>query len=367
MKVETVIRTLDEVCGDRHLPDASDPGNLIAVNDARKATFESNPFLVGRDSQTQMLGIAEKEVIGKLNVFPLEIVADGEVLSATCGDSLFVRDEYRRTLYALTLMDRLNKISADKISLSAGFSAKAQELIKIMRNIVFPLRQFIVVRHSRAIFSTFGRFHFLRRFAWLFDAMLIPYRLGTKVVARFALNGFERVEISVDDEFAIGKFAELIKQDKHRFRENVTSKWIDWVLRNDFHSDRLIAKRLFGFRRNGEFVAFVMTRESREGNGMLGSVIEWQTKSGFEKYEKSMLMDVMQHILSRLDCVAIAVGGQDAGAYHFAQGFLPGLGRSVVSIGVGGKDSSLKRYDGHDVLANWRLRTGMGDLCFSYV
>lgn len=364
MRVETIVQTVDQVCRDDLITGYCDPKALIGVNAGRKDAFAQNPFLRDGERDLQLIGHVGREVVGRLNVFPLEIVADGEVLSAYCGDSLYVRDEYRKTLYGVVLLDKLNNVSKDRVSLSAGFSPVAQKLIRMLKNTVYPLHRFMQVRRSRAIFSGCGRMRFLTHFSWLFDAAFALYNWIFRCWIRIALREYELVEIRQDDNAAIARFCELVAKDGHRFRENITPQWVRWVLENDFHKDWLLAKRLYGYRKDGEYVAFVMTRCTQEGNARIGKVIEWQSDGLRTPLERKMILCVMQRELCELDCVYISMGEPDAIGMNWANGFLPGLGCHVISIGMG-KGASLRMHDGVDNAANWRLRGGMGDLCFS--
>ena len=364
MKVETIQLSLDDVCADRPLDGVADPDGMVGINDGRKLAFMNCPMWREGGRLTQIIGTVGNEAIGRLNVFPLEVVADGKVFSAVCGDSLFVRENFRNTLYAVSLMTRLNTISRDRLSLSAGFSPKARQVVKAIRNTVFLLNKFIVVKRTRSILPTVGRRRLLSKFAWLFDLVLVPYNLIMKIVNHIKVREFVLEEISADDKNALSEFAGLIEKDGHRFRENMTCDVLDWILHNDFVPERLIAKRIFGYKKDGRFVAFVIMREGRTPTGCrIGRMVEWQTQKEFRKHEPCFLLEVMHRSASELDCMTVEVGDEDAANYSVLKGFLPGGVASVVSIGVG-RDSPFKGFEGYGELQNWRLRGGMGDLCF---
>ena len=107
MKVESILRTLNDTCDDKTLVGISDPDGMVGLNDGRKASFRNCPFKNDVGRLTQIVGIVGNEAIGRLNVFPLEVVADDRTFSAVCGDSLFVREKFRNTLYAVSLMTRM--------------------------------------------------------------------------------------------------------------------------------------------------------------------------------------------------------------------------------------------------------------------
>lgn len=364
MRVTTIIRTVDQVCKGDAPVGFTDPASLIGVNEGRRDAFLENPFLGDGNQALQIIGHINHEVVGRLNVFPLEIVADGQVITANCGDSLYVRDEYRKTLYGVTLLDKLNNVSNDKVSLSAGFSVVAQQLIRLLKNTVYPLRKLMLVRRSRAILAGLGRLHPLIHLSLLFDLGLALYNWVGKCRTRIALRGYELVEIGYDDDVAIAKFCKMIADDRHRFRENITPSWVRWVLKSDFHRDWLLSKKLYGYKKGGEFVAFVMTRNTQEEGHRIGKVIEWQMDESCRSLEKNMIMRIMQKELRDLDYVYLSIGEIDSTGMNWRNGFLPGLGCQVISIGMG-KDSPLRQHEGFDNVANWRLRGGMGDLCFS--
>ena len=364
MKVESILRTLEDACADKTLVGIYDPDGMVGINDGRKASFKNCPFKKDVGRLTQIVGVMGNEAIGRLNVFPLEVVADGRTFSAVCGDSLFVREKFRNTLYAVSLMTRLNAISDDKLSLSAGFSPKAREVIKAIRNTVFLLNKYMVVRRTRSILPTIGRRRILSKFAWLFDGILVPYLLIAKTFNRIRLRGFEFEEIHIDDKNALKEFAEFIAKDGHRFRENMSIEMLEWMLHNDFVQDRLIAKRVFGYKKDGRFIAFAMTREGRTPAGCrIGKIIEWQTLPEYRKYEHCFHLDIIHRCIKNLDCMTIEVSDEDAVGHTILHGFLPGGRASVISIGVG-KGSPFKNCDGYGEMSNWRLRGGMGDLCF---
>lgn len=364
MRVTTIIRTVDQVCKGDAPVGFTGPASLIGVNEGRRDAFLENPFLGDGNQALQIIGHINHEVVGRLNVFPLEIVADGQVITANCGDSLYVRDEYRKTLYGVALLDKLNNVSKDRVSLSAGFSVAAQQLIRLLKNTVYPLRKFMLVRRSRAILAGFGRLHPLIYLSLFFDMGLALYNWVGKCRTRIALRGYELVEVGYDDDVAITKFCKMIADDSHRFRENITPSWVRWVLKNDFHKDWLLSKKLYGYKKRGEFVAFVMTRSTQENGYKIGKIIEWQVDERCRFLERNMIMCAMLKELRDLDYVYLSIGEIDSTGMNWRNGFLPGLGCQVISIGMG-KDSPLRQHEGFDNVANWRLRGGMGDLCFS--
>jgi hypothetical protein len=222
----------------------------------------------------------------------------------------------------------------------------------------------MLVRRSRAILAGFGRLHPLIYLSLFFDMGLALYNWVGKCRTRIALRGYELVEVGYDDDVAIAKFCKMIADDSHRFRENITPSWVRWVLKNDFHKDWLLSKKLYGYKKRGEFVAFVMTRSTQENGYKIGKIIEWQVDERCRFLERHMIMCTMLKELRDLDCVYLSIGEVDSVGMNWRKGFLPGFGCHVVSIGMG-RDSVLRQYEGVDNVANWRLRGGMGDLCFS--
>lgn len=366
MKVISIERTVQEVCQNDILPNVKDPAGLVAFNAGRKAAYAGNPMLCTKQTVAQIIGVCGSEVIGRLNVFPLEVVADGKILSAVCGDSLFVREEFRSTLYGISLMNKLNNITPDRLSLSAGFSPKARHVIRVIKDVIFPLRKFMTVRRTRGILPTLGRFGWVVHISCLLDLLLWPYNFLTRIWVKLHLRGLAFKEIDIDDADALKQFAEMIRKDKHRFRENMSEQILSWIVHNDFILDRLMTKRIIAYRQDNRFVAFAMIREGRTPTELkLGNVIEWQCVPDLQNHMRYMLLDAMQRSLDHLDCVVVEMGPLEARQCCFADGYLPALtlGSSVVSIGLG-KGSSMVRFEGYDDVANWRLRGAMGDLCF---
>ena len=366
MKVETLVRSVPEIeMGGLKFP-VVDPEGLSYLNEGRVSTFRHNPFLSDDSSPAQFLGLVQNEVIGGINLFPIEVVAEGKIFDAVGGDSLYVREKYRSTMYSIPLMDKLNNISKDGISLCAGFTAKSLQVIKVLGNAIFPLRQFLLIRKTRPFFNRVDIVRKFRCLSCVVDLAILPYKIAMHILSTITTPCIRILPISETDREKEAKaFSAFICRDKHPYRENVTAEWIQWVLTNDFAKKNLVNKQLVKIVKGGVIVGYAIVRVGwdKTFEGTVGKIVEWQIDEGHQDKEPWILIRVARWILKKCDFVILSVDAQDSKICGCFKKLMPSVSRNVASIGAG-RLSPLRTMIGYKEPSNWRIRPGMGDMCF---
>lgn len=361
VRVKTHFRSVAEL-GDSSWPNQfADPYKLIERSAWRVRTFQRNPYLKDTRHPAQMIGVVDGKAMGYIGPFPLHMFADGRIYEAEAGDDLFVHPDYRKSGYALDIMETLNNLSCDHLSINTGLSDMAQRLCQLLGQTNF----------------TVLKFAYIKRCGHLFDAVLPKaarmvicpclnvafwcHRQLLGVLLSFKVRGLLMKEISSEDDASLSAASELIRADSRRFRQDIDERWLKWVLENDFSDDPKMVKKMYGIYRKGTMIGFALVRTSiRSGRCR---ILEWQFDKASSTKEPWLLIWIARQLIRSANFVAIAVGAEDKPVVGVLSKLLPQTKRQMVSIGLG-ENSPLQKHQGYDDPRNWRLRPGMGDSCF---
>lgn len=355
--IVTEYRTIDELSAVGKFTDYKDPDRILYTDSQIIKTFQSNPYVDSGDDVAQIVGVTGKRIIGGVGSLRLRIVADKCSYVATANVDTFVNPDYRKSCYAIDLMSISINIPKDRCAVNFNISPVARKVAKLMGRAIFLVRQFVVVRRSR--FFLMGRlpkfFTFLA--CPLLDVVFWLNRIVVGVVVKLKMMGYRLQEVGVE---SVAEFAEMIAEDKHRFRQHMGVEWFKWMLNNDFQDQENSRKRIFRIEWEGERVGFILVRNSNHGKR--GRLIEWQFE---EKYESKtpwlLLMAALK--IKDADATVIAIDKTDVRSLKVLGRILMHIPDQCAGVGAGTK-SPLKRHEGWKEAKNWRIRPALGDAAF---
>lgn len=318
--------------------------------------YRNNPCLENMDQPVKMEGRVGGKLIGKVWSLPMPLWADGREYITSANPDIDVLPEYRKTGYALDLLEFGTTASRDKIKVDFYVSKSARKVARLCGGCVFDISQFAVVRDSSLFLEK-------RLSGWvaLVVCGALNFVFGVHRIVLGALVALKTRHWTfqcADNGRAIEEFTNLIKQDEHRFKPNATDKFYAWILKNDFGDIDESDKHLWRVAANGELLGFVIARR----NGARGRVIDWQVAQGHETDIPWLLLATARRCLPRCKAVVFSISSIERNLIQVLRRLLPRLPTQAATVSVG-DGSPLLGHDGWREQANWRIRPTMGDSC----
>ena len=341
---------------------ASDSG----VDVGKLRAFQKNPFAASGETIAKIVGCSEGEEAGREFVFSLHVRGSCGEIEVLAGSSLFVSQKYRRSGLGMDLPELRWQYSPSKVALGASLSQMALPVHQLLDYSVFLLPRYIMLWKSRAVVEM--KLHGLlsKTIGFIADCGIGIYASLLKVMALIALIGIKVDEVCPDDDKTLAVVAELIENDKALFSEVHDARWLKWHMTESFSKDGPL--RLFVAKRKNEIIGFYMDKKrfhetaSHRGfkNVWLGSIMEWQMKSGFYKKLKWLLVRAALALKAEgVDAVEIPSADRNLHCFFRRIGWrCIGESNFVIKAGEG---SSLFENEAMKIVDNWRLRPAMGD------
>lgn len=356
IEVETLVRSVGELTALGRFAKYADPDRRLITLPSVVDAFVNNPFVRTKDQPAQIVGVVGDRIIGGVGALPMRMVADGENYETSAGPDILVNAAFRNTCFALDLIEAGRMMSPDRITVDFYVSRMARKVCGLMGNAVFDIAQFALVRRSMEFFGS--RIPpFIRWLACpLLDCAFALHRMIVRVVVALRTRGWRLEDAS--DEQGLRDFAALVEKDAHRFREDVSVAFLQWLFANDFDSVALADKHLWRVSRGDAVYGYVLTRVSNRGRR--GRTIEWQATDGNEDKLSWMLLKAALRVIGKTNAVVLSFSSADAALFGPFRWLLPRLPLQAATVGVG-EGSPLERHPGWREQKNWRIRPAMGD------
>ena len=305
-------------------------------------------------------------MVGQETVFPVQVKAKDKVHTAIAGSGLYVHENYRKSMLGVSLITKLEELSADGIALGCGLSRLALPSLLMFDYLCFPLPRLMWVFKSRAIIEKkLGMPALILLVSRLVDVPLWLWTMVFKTIVIMRTRGL----VVEQADHASKEVANLIDLDSHSFSCERSAAWLDWQLQCSFTNDSRAKQKLFMIkdkeRHNlGFFMYKIRFHETASHRGyknlLLGSLMEWQSSDQRKLSHATIaLMSILEMRKDGVDAVEICTDDQDM------FGFLKKL--SLLYVGElsfvirATEASPLRQNDGWDVQNNWRLRPAEGD------
>lgn len=345
-----------------------DPDAFVQYGDPKKlAVFAANPFRRGGDPVTRYALMADGAVAGGEYGYPVEIVADGEVVICGSGSETSVKEEYRKSAVGLEFLSNKGPVDeSSQISLGCGMAQRYARIHKMFGYTIFSMPRFMAVFQSRSVVEMYVPYVLVKILSWLVDVGLCLWWQIAALRTSLSLRHCKIREVKADETLMLSRIADLALSDGKCFKENHCAEWFYWHLTQSFKKEG--PARLYAVMKGDAVAAFFMTKRrfyaqaSSRGfkNVMLGSVIEWGVVRGMERYLVPVVLSaVMRLRRENVDAVEVTTP-EKALICGLKRSLLIQVGESNFGIRVGGK-SKLAAISGWEDPANWRIRPAMCD------
>lgn len=359
--VQTYYRTVDELASHGRFSDFQDLNSYLDFPQEKVAVFQRNPYLSSGQVTAQILGVIDGKIMGAVGAFPLPIVAEKDRYEVGAYPLIHVHPDYRWTMYGVELVGKMMDLPVDKGMIGYGLSKQSLRLDRCLKIPLFDVKQFAYVRRSRHFFSS----RLPKAIRWLacplMDVAFWLHRVFASVVVGLRTFRWKIEQVDVNDDAAFHTFCDMVTSDEHRFRQQVDSRWIQWVLTTDFFPLTMADKRFYCVKVKGQKIGYFMTRRSEHGTR--GRILEWQTVKGSESAIPWMLLRAAKLLIRNTDAVVVSVGAEERAVIKVLKRLLIPFTTQYVVVGAH-KDSPLRTHEGWDQAVNWRIRPAMGDGCF---
>lgn len=329
----------------------------------KQSSLCNNPFVKEIDC-CRLVAFDDDVEIGRVDVIPLQILGYNKVYHVCGGSTLYVKPNFRGRGAATKLTLERLELSSDKIAIASGLSNMSFQLFKKLGFVTFSFPRMILLKKSRSVLERHIKGAILRVTSKIIDFFL---SLQKRILKFFSIWNKKRILIEEISK-ASDDIVNIVKEDKHPFKENHTKEWFDWVLNNPFSDVEHSKQHLFHIIINGKVQGFFMTKErfheqaSHRGfkNIILGSVIEWGVSSDSDISEKQVCMAAVLSFGKHVDAVEICSNDKQI-CKSLRKCGLRMVGNSNFAFKAS-KDSPFNVYNEYyNDIDKWRIRPSYSD------
>ena len=117
--MESLERSVAEMEQKGRFAHFKDPDKLCITDIPTIKTFLRNPYLRSMSQTAQFIGVSEDTIIGGISTMPMRIIVDNrESFESAANPGMFVNEHYRKSGYALDLLDAMPKSSCDGLAVN---------------------------------------------------------------------------------------------------------------------------------------------------------------------------------------------------------------------------------------------------------
>lgn len=341
-----------------------DSENIFNESTWKIGTLCHNPFLINKtDSVFQILGLIDHEIVGSETHFPIALNLDNQEYISVSGHGLSVSAKHRGLGLGTHLTDQRLDFSETKSLLLCDASQMHLPILKKLGAIVFLMPRVIMLRHSFSVIEKKMNRTIAKCAAPIVDVLLrIP-----SLIVNYRTRKLKKY-LSIKELDIVPKDVEhIIDTDSHRFKENHSQQWFNWVKDYSLVKDSSMIKKFYGVFNGSEMVGFFMTKKrfyqqaSHRGykNVMMGSLMEWGTIDNHIVSDHELCMLALASFDKSVDAIELCCPNNESANYFKKMG-LAQIGDGNVVIRY--RDNSpLKNIHNLGDQSNWRLRPAMGD------
>ena len=208
----------------------------ISINDKKKCNLSKsqykilleNPFKESEDIPAQITAKSNDAIVGSVLCFPAKIIADKQIYVCNSGSSLYVNPNFRGHGIGTKLgIKRLN-VSKNKISLAAGLSNMSLPIYKKLGCFIFYPARYNLICNSKVLLNKNSKDPIFTVLSIILNSILKIQQYLIITYTKTHLCHFNIYEINE----ATDEIEEIIKTDKHRFKELHNKEWFNWHLNN---------------------------------------------------------------------------------------------------------------------------------------
>jgi hypothetical protein len=294
--------------------DSLNQAGLETISQDLRELLLANPMTNGDDGEpVQILGVKERQVIGRMNLLCGQICVEGHNVPILWGSGFAVPPEHRPTGVGLMILLRMQGLPYTVGAV--GASQMAAPLYNKLKWIDLVAPRFVLLRRARPVLERYLGAGFLSRVASAVgDVGLRALGHGFAMMTRLATRGL-RVEAL--DRMPEELDPQLRRIDKPAFCPRSVA-WLNWILTARGGSPALWLVRDRQGRPAGYFV--ITHRRHDEGGGgkwrnfVLGSVKDWMTFDPLAVTDAQLVRLAIDQLMRReVDAIDVCVAEPEVG------------------------------------------------------
>ncbi|HRQ75845.1 MAG TPA: GNAT family N-acetyltransferase [Phycisphaerales bacterium] len=344
-----------------------DPHGFSRMREAKRAIWLSCPL--GRDDRAvvRVLAVADDEIVGKEEMLPGELIADGEPIQTDWGSGMFVPETHRGR--GIGRMLAQHRMALREVCCSCGVSSMLFPIYRKLGWHDLSMKRFIMLRSAKPV---------ARRFCG--DGALASVATTAGDLALAAHGGLLAVWMKLKTS---GLMIERLDAAPHEWdahfqtqqpgvRCHRSAAWLNWLLTHRLTDDPRAAADLWVIRdARGEQLGYVLTKTRYHGiashrgfrDVLLGSLQDWMIFQPERLSFHAMLL-LAARMLSRsgVDAVEVCLPPDADNERLRAMGFMRVGSQHTVFSATPGSRLALPALSRP---ASWFIRPGDGDNFFT--
>jgi hypothetical protein len=253
-----------------------DPDRTAPLTPQKTKALLENPLSSSDDDPAQIIGLRGDRVIGRLDVIPGRLYANGEPLPCLWASYLVVPEQFRNTLMGVSLVLKLQQLHPTVAV--CGVSQVALPVYQKLRWQDYPLPRYMLLRRSRPVVEKLIGPGVVGRAAGAAVDFGLAFQRALMAVTR------ERGVTCEPSQTAPAELEERLSAARAPLVADRSAAWIEWAVGNAFDDQPQARKGLFLIRdRSRELVGALLLKlrfhetASHRGfrNVMLGSLADW--------------------------------------------------------------------------------------------
>lgn len=340
-----------------------DKYNVLSYQyDTRRKTLLANPYLKDDNRPYMITGLADNVIVGRTTLFPVKFKTDDSIIDGVNGTSFHVEKNYRKSgIGAEIFMTQMKNCGAD-VKISAGISAMALPMNRIVKNVIFQFPKFWQIRNCRAILSKLG----IKGMLLSVISRIINYPLHA--FCNWQLTGGKKIikSYAVKQETIVPEWIdEIVLNDGHKYMEVHDHQWMQWNLDNNFCGGEGNYQVFLTIYKNDNPAGFILLkyREYKEywrmKDAVVCSIVEWGIKKEETLTEKQLIQLAAMYVKNNVDILEFAT--EDTSLANFMK---RRLFMQVEDANVSVKDIK-RQFPDFGKVELWRLRLGYSDVILS--
>lgn len=334
-----------------------DPEGIAYNSPERRQAMLDNPLSRSDEDPVQLLAVLDNRVIGRIDIYWGEIVAQGKTYPIAWGSSLNVSPSFRQGGAGLLLILKLQSLA--RIAGVCGVAEMACELYRRLRWVEHAMPRYVFLRRSRSVVEHFtGRGLVSRILTPVVNAGLDAY--GGLLALRYGRSDLESaaIDASAVHQNSIGSAVVEARRDAGVLR---------WMLEASFDNSNPAEKFLAAVRARGRTLGHYLAKlrhydvASHRGfrDLRLGSLQDWAIYHPQDLTFRDLVLRASRHLFEHgADAVEFCAPSPAEAHTLKSLGFVR-AGQLHLFLHI--RDRAPELHD----RARWRLRPCEGDNFFS--
>jgi hypothetical protein len=269
--------TVGELRRGENAPHSNDPKLLGIIDSCKQKALCGNPCARDEDPAC-ILGLIDNKVVGRMDMFPSEMLINGDKHRLLFGSHLFVDEPARPTGIGLAILLRFQ--SLNHTVAVCGVSQMIKPIYEKLGWVNFAMSRMVLIRRSQAFVQTVVKHRHVAAIAGFpIDLILRTQRL----LLRFGYIKRQWI-VRREDPRELGLIDHHITNRVNSVRIARPASWYNWLLTNTFSAELSRDAGFYSVRGTDNVIVGTFTIKSRRysritqrnlENLFLGSLQDW--------------------------------------------------------------------------------------------